>query len=162
MLGNSLSDESNKDGRWWYLRGKVGRNWTSSFWSTPRLNVQSAYSADKVVPSISVIVTPSLEWATVCTVALNIRCCTDKNSFASCWITVLNPLWSRDIRLSFENPPSSRLYVKLFPYINNVNSRKDYEEKKGDRTHDDAIREDSAGVWAYSQSNCSGNESRIF
>ena len=82
-----------------------------------------------MVPFANVIVTPCREGDTVCTVAFNNTCCTDKNSSASCCIKVLNPLWSRDIGLSYENPPLSGSYVKLFPYINIMSSMEDSQKK---------------------------------
>ena len=74
-----------------FQAGRAGTNLTSSCCNTPRLKVHNAYSADRLVPSASVTVTPFFDVRTSATVAFSRTCCSARNSAASDWISVLNP-----------------------------------------------------------------------
>src|SRR6266702_4635337 len=63
--------------------GKGGSNRTSSFCNTPRLNVQIAYCAAKLVPSVSVTETAESEYSIFATVAWRRTCDDLRNPAAS-------------------------------------------------------------------------------
>jgi len=63
--------------------GKAGSKRTSSFFNTPRLKVQIAYCALRLLPSVSVIETPEAEYVIVAIVALRRICEGLRNSAAS-------------------------------------------------------------------------------
>ena len=83
--------------------GRAGTNLTSSCCSTPRLKVHNAYSADRLVPSARVTVTPFFDVRTSATVAFSRTCRSVRNPTASVCISVLNPRWSTERRFSREN-----------------------------------------------------------